>query len=112
VLSKFVKSGKLQVEKSCTQTLQSFKKPSRLHRGGGAVRAEDLGPGVKNDNDPRPERFRNMAGYTDHVFSATVNYAYESGVRVNVSWRYAFPKADLQSAVQDHDYLEKPYVQY
>lgn len=66
--------------------------------------------GAKEEDDPRPAKFRNNPSYTDNLFAATVNFTSQSGV--DVSWRYAFGKADLQTAMQDHDYLEAPFGRY
>jgi hypothetical protein len=48
ILHKFVESGELRVAKSCTETLQSFKKPRRMHDGG-PIQADKLGPGIIYD---------------------------------------------------------------
>jgi hypothetical protein len=107
VLVDFVVNGDLSVVKSCTEQLQTFKKPGKLYSGA-PVAAEKMGPGAKDDDDPRPPRFRNRPSYQDELRNATVNYAAKSGM--DVSWRYTFPRADLQQAMRDHDYLEKPYA--
>ena len=60
MLAKFVKDGTLSVQLSCTSQLQSFKKPSKVHRGA-PVLAETMGKGAP-DYDPRPVQFRNMEG--------------------------------------------------
>ena len=44
--------------------------------------------------DPRPEKFRKMEGYTDLVRNVMINYcAYSSH---DLALRYIFPQADLQ----------------
>jgi uncharacterized Zn finger protein len=44
VLVKFVATGDLSVVKSCTEQLQTFKKPAKMYSGA-LVPAEELGPG-------------------------------------------------------------------
>ena len=39
-----------------------------------------------------------------------VNYVFETKHDLNL--RYIFPKADLQTAVKDHDHLDRPYTEY
>jgi hypothetical protein len=111
VLAHFSAVGELTVALSCTDQLQTFKKPTRAHAGS-PKRAEEIGKGVKKDDDPRPERFRASRRdmYRAEVYNATINFACHSGV--DVSMRYAFPRADLQSAMVDHQYLEKPFGQF
>lgn len=108
VISSFAEKGDLRVAKSCTDTLQSFKRPSGLHSRD-PVLAEELGRGARDDDDPRPPEFRNRPSYVDELHMATINYSYASGV--DVSWRYAIPKADLQTAMKDHDYLDVPFCE-
>jgi hypothetical protein len=110
ILVKFAETGDLGVIRSCTEELQSFKKPTELHSGR-PVRAEELGKGLAQDgeDDPRPVHLRNNAASMDYVRNA-VNFAFHSGM--DVAWRYAFPSASLQEAMKDHDYLARPYCQY
>lgn len=76
------------------------------------MRAEELGKGLAEDgrDDPRPFHLRNNASSMDYVRNATVNFCSRSGM--DVSWRYAFPRADIQTAMKDHDYMAHPYCQY
>ena len=110
LVADFVKSGGLAVAGSCTDQLQTFKKP-RLAHDGKPVPAEELGRGVPDDDDdPRPLKYRNRDCFMPELLMATVNYT--ARTNVDVSWRYTFGRADLRPAMQDHDYLKKPFVQY
>ena len=53
-------------------------------------------------DDPRPEKFRNIAGYNDHVRSTVINCI--TLTSHDLAIRYLYPKADLQAAVHDHKY--------
>ena len=55
-------------------------------------------------DDPRPAEFR-QPGYTDHVRSTIINYCSNTS---NITMRYLWDKADMQSASKDHDYLKLP----
>ena len=107
MLVKFVEEDTLLVQLSCTEQLQTFKRPARLHEGS-PVRAEKLGKGG-TDYDPRPLKYRNMEGYSDMVNNATINFCARSNL--NISMRYGIEKADLAIAQLDHDYLETPFVE-
>jgi len=111
VLSDFVKNGNLNVLKTCTETLQTFQKPRKLHLGS-PIKAQSFGK--KNfdqrNSDPRPKVLRNRACYQDDVRNLTVNFVHSSGL--DIAMRYTFGKADLRSATNDHDYLKRPFTQY
>ena len=110
VLSIFVQSGDLKVLKSCTETLQSFQRPRKIHSGS-PVKAENIGSGLSAlDDDPRPHIFRNRPSFQDEVRNKTVNFVFQSGL--DITMRYTFQKADINIAVNDHDYLEKPFTDY
>ena len=121
---------------SCTDQLQSFKKP-RVPHTGGPVAADKLGHGVKrrrspsttmatmiadddDDDDPRPLEFRGRPSKNDELYNATINYCAATGK--DVSWRYWQPPvspgtnasylADLREAQIDHHYLKKPFCEY
>uniref|UniRef100_T1JBV9 SAP domain-containing protein n=1 Tax=Strigamia maritima TaxID=126957 RepID=T1JBV9_STRMM len=74
-------------------------------------KAQDV-PGTNSIDlsDPRPEKYRNLPGTNDHFRNLTINFCNKSGM--DMSFRYLFPKADLQTALLDHDYLTKPFVEY
>jgi hypothetical protein len=109
VLCQFAATGSLAVLKSCTEQLQTFKRPTKIHQSR-PVLAEELGRGVKEDDDPRPAHLRGHASIMDTVYNATVNFASQSGM--DITWRYAFPAANLQEAMVDPHYLEAPFGQY
>ena len=108
MLVKFVEEGKLLVRQSCTETLQTFKRPTRAHDGS-PKRAEKIGR-QSIDHDPRPKEFRNMPGYADFVFNATTNFCARTSL--DLTMRYAYPRADLEAAVYDHYYLSIPFTQH
>ena len=58
--------------------------------------------------DPLPEKFRKMVGYTDLVRNVMINYcAYSSH---DLALRYIFPQADLQvKIIQWYKYLNMNY---
>ena len=108
MLVKFAEEGVLIVQLSCTEQLQTFKRPARAHDGS-PVRAEKIGKGA-DDDDPRPLQYRNMPGYADFVRNSVTNFCYHSGL--DITMRYAYPKADVRAAQHDHDYLKDPLLQY
>ena len=111
LLINFISTGTLAVTGSCTDQLQTFKRPQKPHKGG-PVPAHKMGKGLPiEDDDPRPAKYRNVKSYNDDLlYNATVNYAANSGV--DVSWRYHFKGAHLNIAQRDHDYLEQPFCSY
>ena len=108
-ISLFATTNKLVVSGSCTDALQTFKKPTKAHSGA-IVPAEALGKGVKDDDDPRPLELRNRPSFMDELRMKTVNFVYETGI--DTSWRYTFPKANMKLAMRDHCYLDKPFCYY
>ena len=103
--------GELAVTLACTETLQSFHRPSRTATS--PVRAEKLGKGIEERDlfsDPRPQRFRNQPGYQNMVNMLTVNYC--NATKRDSNWRYKFGKADLAAAAEDHWYDKLPFTQY
>ena len=53
-------------------------------------RADDLSRESEwnEDYDPRPQKYRNWAGYADHVYNATIKFCAESGMDIPI--RHAF----------------------
>lgn len=45
-------------------------------------------------DDPRPEKFRKMEGYTDYVRNVIVNYCAHTSQ--DLAFRYIFPRANFQ----------------
>ena len=48
-------------------------------------------------DDPRPEKYRKMEGYTDFVRNAMVNYC--ANTSEDLALRYIFPRAVLQVCI-------------
>jgi len=48
-------------------------------------------------DDPRPDKYRKMEGYTDCVRNAMVNYC--ANTSEDLALRYIFPRADLQVCI-------------
>ena len=79
-LVKFSKEDILQVQLSCTEQPQTFKRPARSHQGP-PVPAEKLGR--FKVHDPRPQKYRDwsrqtgedgLTNYQHHIHNATTNY--------------------------------------
>ena len=51
-----------------------------------------------------------MEGYNDFVRNTVINYC--SATSKDIAFRYAIQRADLTTAVKDHDYLDKPFTEY
>ncbi len=110
ILVKFMETGELDILVSCTDELQQFHKPRKVHAGS-PIRVEQLGQGITEiDDDPRQMHLRNREAYTSEVFMRTVNYCYQSNK--DVFLRYAFSKANVQEASVDHSYLSRPMTHY
>lgn len=112
MLSEFVSSGKLQVERTCTDNLQTFHHPRNVFSGS-PMKTEDFpirGDVTRLLFDPRPAQYRNLPSYQDHVHNLVTNYCAQAGHDLAV--RYLLPRADLQSASSDHDYFESPFTYY
>lgn len=109
VLEKFVESGELSVEPSCTEQLQQFHKPKKAHKGK-PVLAETMGRGLTDKDDPRPMSFRNRAGYNDFVRSKVISHCQHTGQ--DIAQRYAYKKANIQEATIDHHYFKVPFTEY
>ncbi len=104
--------GKVHVQQSCTDALQSFHRPKkRSHTS--PVKAPSLGKSLAgkedNDDDPRPLSGRKQQGYQDSVNMLTVNYCNATGR--DSSWRFKFGRADIQAAAMDHLYEKVPFTQ-
>ncbi|CAG2203849.1 unnamed protein product [Mytilus edulis] len=113
MLMHFIQTGDVQVEKCCTENLQTFHKPKAFYNGS-PVKTQNIPSKRKHLDsildDPRPAKFQNLKGYNDHVRNSLINFCSTSSM--DISLRYIYPKADLQNAVHDHDYLERPFAEY
>ena len=79
------------------------------------MKAEDIprkGRTDPNLSDPRPEEFRNNEGYNDLVRNHIINYCACSETSNDIALRYAYPKADLQTAATDHLYETRPVTHF
>ena len=105
MLSNFIGGSDLEVESSCTEVLQTFHKPKKQHKGS-PIKADNMKTVTRDSklDDPRPEAYRNCPGYEDHVRNTMINYC--SNTSKNITMRYLWGKADVQSASLDHDYLK------
>lgn len=63
-----------------------------------------------NLDDPRPLKYRCMPGYNDFVYNRIINYCSMSSK--DLSLRYIYRKADIQTAAVDHMYLNRPFTEY
>ncbi len=80
---------------------------------GSPVKSQDLAvPSSEHTQltDPRLGQFRNMPGYQDRVRNMVTNFCWSSGL--DVALRYTWDRADLSAAVEDHDYLDRPFTEY
>ena len=75
------------------------------------MKAESL-PDASSSNifDPRPTAYQGGEDKNAKLYSLMVNYVYDSNHDINL--RYMYPRANLQAAVDDHDYLDRPYTEY
>ena len=111
VLEKFAATGVLNISKSCTETLQSFNTPKKIHKGGAMTIEKICGQkSDEEDDDPRPKHLRKNPNVMSHLQNLTTSFALRSGI--DVSWRYLFPKASLVAASHDHDYLKDKFPVY
>ncbi|XP_013391521.1 uncharacterized protein LOC106159688 [Lingula anatina] len=110
LLVQLTSTGELALTGSCTDVLQTFHKPKKAHTGS-PKKAHDIGGSADHRfQDPRPAKYRNKAGYNDYVRNLTFHFTSVS--RIDVATRYAYPKANLQAAVMDHDYCQVPWTEY
>ena len=111
ILINLKNTGKLGIKMTCTETLQEFHKPKKSHAGS-PIKSQALGGLTEYDEDPRPKKFKELPeeNRLSRLANATVNFSHLSGA--NPSCRYMFPRANLQAAVSDHCYLDKPYTAY
>ncbi|XP_021362744.1 uncharacterized protein LOC110456373 [Mizuhopecten yessoensis] len=113
MLQHFINTGEIQVEKSCTESLQTFHKPKFTHKGA-PVAAEELPSKRKTGDDfledPRPQKYRNTEGYNDFVRNCIINHC--SATSQDVAMRYLYRRANIQVAALDHDYTPLPFTEY
>ncbi|XP_078331975.1 uncharacterized protein LOC144625336 isoform X3 [Crassostrea virginica] len=113
MIQDFTETGNQWIQKTCTETLQSFHCPKSLYEGK-PIKAEDL-PSKRKLNkdelleDPRPAKYRRNEGYNDFVRSALINYCAHTSQ--DIALRYNYGSANIQIASMDHDYLELPLTE-
>lgn len=61
-------------------------------------------------SDPRPQKYRGIAGYNDYVSNIVTNYC--AVTSADLAFKYKKPKAFFKIAVLDHDYLDLPFTEY
>ncbi|CAB4066733.1 unnamed protein product [Lepeophtheirus salmonis] len=105
VLEDFISNGTVNMLESCTEQLQLFK--SKISSWGTYLNRRNR---THVDGYPNPKGFRNRKAYSDELRIKTINCSYCSGV--DISWRYTFGSADLQSAVPVHDYLIQSFTHF
>lgn len=122
LLVEFTDGGELRIRKSCTETLQTFKKPKHAHKASPLKvqglkklmkrksRKEIDGEDDDDDPDPRLLEDRKRPSYTDEVRNITTNFC--SQFSQDISLRYSYGKANFQAAISDHDYLDKKFPEY
>ncbi|XP_052080749.1 uncharacterized protein LOC127718734 [Mytilus californianus] len=107
----FSNTGEISIQKSCTEGLQTFQQPKTYYNGA-PVKIEKLAKRKPTEilEDPRPQKYRNMEGFTDHVRHTMINFCSQSSQ--DLTLRYIFPAADIETAQLDHDYLSLPFAEY
>ncbi|XP_061169682.1 uncharacterized protein LOC133179018 [Saccostrea echinata] len=84
---------------------------SEAHIEGSPIKAEDMPCRYNPDlSDPRPQKYRGIAGHNDYVSNIVTNYC--ALMSADLSFKYMKPKAFIKFAVLDHDYLDLPFTEY
>ena len=115
MLDIFVRTSSLLCRKSCTDTLQTFHQPRQLYDGSPVKISTILKrrrlptKDAADDDDPRL-KFRKWESYNNYVDTMVTAYCFKTGK--DLAHRYLREKADIHSAMLDHDYLELPYGEY
>ncbi|CAB4060680.1 unnamed protein product [Lepeophtheirus salmonis] len=105
IIENCVSNGILYISKSSTETLQTFKRPTKLYVGEPVVPEKTIS-GVNNDDDSRPERFRNRPEFVDEFKMTILNS------QLITSWKYSSGSASLKTAILDHEYLAQSFIYY
>lgn len=101
-ISEFVSNKIILIKKSCTEELQSFKKPRQSH-GGAPMKIAELGDqSALFLHDPRPIQFRKRPAYNDEVRSNIINFCATSSA--NLAMLSAYSSANECAAQAEHDY--------
>ena len=100
----------LLTNKSCTERLQTFHQPKRRY-GGSPIKAEEMTSKRKHkDSDPRPTKYRRLTYYNDFLRNMMINFRAEENDDLTAG--YIYPKADIQTAGEDHWYDELVMTEY
>jgi hypothetical protein len=110
----FCNTGKVILQETCTEKLQTFHKckkwlasPMKI----GAILEKQLAASSESSDqpmayDPRPEQFRNMTNYNTYVRNLTLNYIY--GNNLSHQWdmpiTHLFAPANPYGLENDHQY--------
>ncbi|CAC5364071.1 unnamed protein product [Mytilus coruscus] len=98
MISEFITTGNVNIERSCTDTLMMFTKPKSSYSVS-PVKAEKLPTKRKLAPvylaDPRPMKYRNCTGYNDHIKNTVTNFCSVSSM--DLSMRYLYEKANIQT---------------
>ncbi|CAC5379387.1 unnamed protein product [Mytilus coruscus] len=107
----FSNTGEISIQKSCTEGLQTFQQPKTYYNGA-PVKIEKLDKRKPTEilEDPRPQKYRNIEGFTDYVRNTMINFCSQSSQ--DLTLRYIFTAADIQTAQLDRDYLSLPFAEY
>ena len=97
-----------KLELCCTDVLQSFHRPHRLHTGS-PVKASKLKLTKETltlNCDPRPQKYRKLASYPDYVKNLALNCAASTGDKMPLL--QTLKPANMYAVEHDHHYLAKP----
>ncbi|XP_053390353.1 uncharacterized protein LOC128553251 [Mercenaria mercenaria] len=101
---KFTSSGKLKVEMTCTEKLQSFHKVKK--HTGSPLKSRDMNIAGADEIcdikmfDPRPQEFQNRENYKDYFYNTCMNF---KGISKTPIFQ-AFQPANMRAYALDHDY--------
>lgn len=104
---KFISTGKMNVEMSCTEKLQSFHKVKK--HTGTPLKSRDLNIAGSDEIcdiqtfDPRPQQYRNNINYTDYFYNTCMNFKGISRTPIFQS----FEPANVRAYALDHDYQKE-----
>ena len=96
----FSKTRSVKREVTCTDVLQTFKRPKNVHTGS-PVKACDTVKGTPAICDPRPPQNYNDPAHPDYVRNLTINYMFSP----KVPSMQTIAPANMRAADLDHDYL-------
>ena len=108
-----ISEGKVPLlELSCTDVIQTFHRPTKIHRGS-PVKARDLRLKQGSDMffDPRPQELRGVKSYPDFVKNAVVNFC--SNNKSNMPLLQTTQPVNMLAFDHDHHYFkDSPSTQF